>query len=263
MLKKQLLYTLLCCTPWTFIQTKAHIRAICLDIETIFETNDMKASSYVGKIDSLRYLKTIGNLPCQKDLFSKLEKVPAQSNIFTYNDGLKMPLILSDWLTHEQSASACLSKILSYLTTSTLPDIQKKILGNIIKMMMHPDALVDTQKLIPSTEKLIEQLKQKGYKLYLTGNWAHLESLQKEFGRSLQNFSGIFVSGKIKLLKPHQTFYTAVLEKINIDSSEILWLEKEPNFISQMKKYNFHVIHYDPKDKKTIYKDLQSFGITL
>ncbi|MBI2353150.1 HAD hydrolase-like protein [Candidatus Dependentiae bacterium] len=263
MFKKLLLYTLFC---FGLCQTKEPISAICFDIETILTTDDMKASSYVGKVKSLMYATKIGHLPCQKDLFSKLEKVPALSHLTTYNNNLSMPLIFSDWLINKQPASSCLNKITSFLENSSsekIPSIQKEVLENIAKMMLNPSALIDTQKVISSTEKLIEQLKQKGYKLYLTGNWAHLETLQKEFGRLLKNFNGIFLSGKLKALKPHQDYYDTVLGEIKINPSNILWIEKEPHFIASMKKHNFNVISYNPKDKKTIYKELQGFNISL
>lgn len=263
MLRNYLLYTLLCIAPCDLIQSKAPIKAICFDIETILETDDMRASGYVGKLDSLFYMKKVGHLPCQKDLFENLAKVPAQSNLLTYNNNLKMPFIFSDWLLNQQSATTCLNKTLTYLTTSSLSDIEVKVLGNIVRMMMTPSSLIDIQKIIPTTEKLIAQLKQKGYKLYLTGNWANLESLQKDYGRLLQNFSGVFLSGKMHQLKPYQDYYDTVLNQIAIDPSQVLWLEKELNFVTQMKKYGFSVIQYNPKDKKTIYKDLDHYGIAL
>ena len=129
--------------------------------------------------------------------------------------------------------------------------------------MFHPPSLVDTQKVIGATENLIRQLKQKGYKVYLVGNWSHIETLQKEYQSLLSLFSGIFVSGKLGYLKPYKEFYTTIMEQINFESSQILWLEKESHFITKAKSHGLQIIQFNHKDKKTIFNDLKQYGIML
>ena len=80
-----------------------NITAIFFDVEAIFTTNDMKAASYVGKINSVRYLGQVGHLPNQEALFRQLKGIKAISTQVTYNKNLEMPLILSDWLAQLQS----------------------------------------------------------------------------------------------------------------------------------------------------------------
>lgn len=248
-------------SPMTF--SKDPIKAICFDIETLFETDDMKAAHYVGKIDSLRYLKQVGHLPCQADLFTHLANVPAQSTFFTYNNELKMPLIFADWLTKLQPATAILTQTLNFLKNSKLSEIEKKIFGNIVTMMLTPMSLIDTQKVIRPTETLVASLKKKGYQVFLAGNWAHFESLQQSFDKILQIFNGVFVSGKLHLLKPSQEFYTTILEKINLHPAHVLWVEKESNFLPKAKEYNLNMIRYNTKQPKSIEQDLKKFNISL
>lgn len=259
MIKKYILYILLCVTP----QSLYPIKAICFDVETILETDDMRASSYVGKVDSLRYLRQVGHLPCQNDLFTQLMKVPADSTEFTYNNELKMPLVFSDWLMCVQPANTLLTKILNFLENAKITDIEKTILSNIIKMMFTPTSLIDTRKVIKPAEQLLNQLKQNGYKLYLTGNWIHVDVMQQKFDKLLSNFSGIFVSGKLKKLKPSQDFYNTVLQRINLTAADVLWIERESNFVSKAKQYNLNMILFNPKYTKDTIKDLQKFGINL
>lgn len=239
------------------------IQAICFDIETILETDDMRAAHYVGKLDSLRYLRQVGHLPCQNDLFTKLMPIPAESTEFTYNNELKMPLIFSDWLTGLQPATTLSNKVLNFLQNSKLTDIEKTILSNIVNMMFTPASLIDTQKLIKSTEHLVHQLKQKGYTLYLTGNWIHIDLVQQKFEKFLNNFSGFYVSGKLHKLKPTQDFYNTVLEKINLSAADVLWIERESNFTKKAKQYHLNMILLEPKYTKTLKQDLQKFGINL
>lgn len=259
MIKKYILYIFFCAAP----QYLYPIKAICFDVETILETDDMRASNYVGKIDSLRYLKQVGHLPCQSDLFKQLIQVPAESTEITYNNELKMPLVFSDWLICAQPANVLLTKILKFLENAKITDIEKTILSNIIKMMFTPTSLIDTRKIIKPTTLLLHQLKQKGYKLYLTGNWIHVDVMQQKFEKVLNNFSGIFVSGKLQKLKPSQDFYNTVLQKINLNSSDVLWIERESNFLLKAKQYKLNMVLFNYKNPRDIIKDLQSFGVKL
>ena len=259
--KKHLFYFLLCIAPQSIILAKSPIKAICFDIETIFETDNMKASSYVGKVSSLQYATRAGHLPCQEDLFAQLMKVPAKSINYTYNNDLKMPLIFSDWLTNMQSQQTLLTKTLAFLDDSKLSNVEKKVLGNIVTMMLTPSALTDTQKVIRSTEKLIIQLRQNGYKVYLTGNWAHIDSLRENFSATLGLFHGIFVSGKMHMLKPYQEFYDLILQKINLTAADVLWIEKESTFVSKIKTLKLNALHLDPKHAKHFISELHAFGI--
>ncbi len=243
------------------LEAKNQIKVICFDIETIFETNENKAANYVGRINSLLYLKETGHLPCQKDLFTKLSKVPATTTLITYNNDLQMPLIFSDWLINTQPAVQLLKKITSFLHASHLASIEQKIFENITTMMLTPTSLVDTQKVISGTTELVSQLRNKGYKVYLTGNWAHLESLQSAFAQALKLFHGIFVSGKMHQLKPHPAFYETILTTLDLDTSDILWIEKEVHFATKAKQLQLPVLKINPKNLKQITQDLQTFGI--
>ena len=263
MIKKYIVYTLLCFIPQTSLLAITPIKAICFDVETVLETDDMRAANYVGKVDSLRYLRQVGHLPCQKDLFAQLMKAPAESTEYTYNNELRMPLIFSDWLMSVQPAPVLLTKILNFLQSSKISDIEKTIFSNIIKMMFTPTSLIDTRKVIKPTEQLLNQLKQKGYKLYLTGNWIHVDVLRQNFDKLLTNFSGIFVSGKLQELKPSQDFYTAVLQNIHLTAADVLWIERESHFVSKAKQYNLNMILYNPKHVKDTVKELQQFGINV
>lgn len=263
MSKKHVFLALFCLFLSPPIFSKESIKAICFDIETLFETENAKAANYIGKIDSLRYLKQVGHLPCQADLFKFLANVPAQSTFSTYNNDLKMPLILADWLVKLQPATSLLTETLTFIKNSRLSEIEKKVFGNIVTMMLTPTSLIDTQKVIRPTEALVASLKKKGYQLFLVGNWAHLDSLQQNFGKNLQAFNGVFVSGKLHLLKPSKEFYTTILENINLDSAHVLWIEKESNFLLKAKEYNLQMIRYNTNQPKSIEQDLKSFNVNI
>lgn len=239
-----------------------NISAICFDIEAIFTTDDLKASSYVGKINSLRYLGQVGHLPSQEDLFKQLKGIKSISSQVTYNNNLEMPLILSDWLAQLQSNDKIKDIIQKFLSNKKLSDIEIKVLLAIINMMLTPQNLADTQKVRSKIEQLLKNLRQKGYKLYLVGNWAHINSLKNHFSHIFSYFSGTITSGDIHMLKPYQEYYQEVYKKINSNPKEVLWIETESKFVSRVKNYGYNVVLFN-KDYNSLISGLRSFNINL
>jgi FMN phosphatase YigB (HAD superfamily) len=237
-----------------------NITAIFFDIEAIFTTDEMKASSYIGKINSLRYLSSVGHLPNQETLFKTLKGVKANSHQVTYNNNLEMPLILSDWLAQLQNNTKIKDIIHKYLSNKNLSDIETKVLISIVNMMLTPQNLADIQKVRSRIEQLLSSLRQKGYKLYLVGNWAHISSLKSFFPGIFNYFSGTIMSGDIHKLKPYQDYYQDVLAKTNIDANHALWIETESKFASRTKQYGYNVVLFN-KDYNSLIAGLHSFGI--
>nr|MBP7854736.1 HAD hydrolase-like protein [Candidatus Babeliales bacterium] len=115
----------------------------------------------------------------------------------------------------------------------------------IVSMMLTPQHLADIQDINNKVRKVLETLKSKGIKIYLTGNWAHIASLKSAMPDLFVLFSGVFVSGDLHLLKPSQDFYETVLKKANVNFNQALWIETESKFVIAAKKYQLSVIHYD------------------
>lgn len=239
------------------------ITALFFDVEVIFHTNTMRASSYVGKIDSLRYLASVGHLPNQEDLFKQLKPIKAQSSQVTYNKNLEMPLIFSDWLTCTQANHTLKEIIQKYFSHKNISEIEKKVLFSIVSMMLTPHHLADTQEVSSKIETLLEKLKRLKIKLFLIGNWAHITSLKTEFADIFRFFDGIFVSGDLKILKPTQQYYQLVLEKSGILADHALWIEAEPKFIVHAKSYGLNVASYDYDNHDELIKALRSYGILV
>lgn len=241
---------------------KTAIKAVFFDIETVFYTNKLRASGYIGKIDSVRYIASVGHTPSQEDLFKQLESVKAESTETTYNNNLKMPLIFSDWLTAKKSGSKIKEIIQKYFMNKNISDIEKKVLLAIVSMMMTPQHLADTQQADTSIIKLIEKLKQQGIKVFLTGNWAHISSLKTAFPDIFKLFTGVFVSGDLKILKPNAEFYHTVLNQSNFTAEQVVWVETEPKFISKARSYGMHVITYNQNSYSALVQGLKQLGIS-
>jgi len=254
------LFSLVALVPATY---GYQITALFFDVESIFQTDSMRASGYVGKINSLRYLSHVGHLPCQEDLFKQLKGVKAQSTQVTYNNNLEMPLIFSDWLALLQPSSKIKDTIQRYFTNKNLSDIEVKVLLAVVSMMLTPQHLADTQKVRSKMEQTLQMLKQKGYKLYLVGNWAHISSMKSEFPEIFRYFNGTFMSGDIHLLKPSAEYYQYVLQTTGINPSQALWIEVESKFKSKAQQYGYNVLGYSSDDYRSLVNGLRQFGITI
>ncbi len=241
-MKKKIIFfaALLSITP-TYLASYS-ISAIFIDIEVIFQTDSMRASKYVGKFDSLRYLAEVGNLPSQEDLFKQLKPIKAISTQVTYNKGLAMPLILSDWLAAVQTSSKINATIQKYLNNKNISNIEKKVLLAIISMMLTPNDLADTQSVSSKIEQLLTSLHRHGYKLFLVGNWASIGALKKNFSHIFKLFKDVYISGDLHLLQPAAEFYSKVLELSGFKSDQSVWIETEQKFISKMQQFGYNTV---------------------
>lgn len=261
-MKKIVLFiTILSSFSLSFCHTS--IKAVFFDIETVFYTNKLRASGYIGKIDSIRYMASVGHTPSQEDLFKQLESVKAESTEVTYNNNLKMPLIFSDWLTAKKSGQKIKEIIQKYFMNKNISDIEKKVLLAIVSMMMTPQHLADTQQADTAIFKIIEKLKQQGIKVYLTGNWAHINSLKTAFPAIFKLFNGVFVSSDLKILKPSSEFYQTILNQTQITSQQAVWIEKEPKFISKALSYGMNVITHNQNNPSGLLQGLKQLGLSV
>lgn len=245
------------------IQSRHNVSAIFIDIEAIFQTDSMRASSYIGKIDSIRYLSSVGRLPSQEDLFKQLKPIKAKSTQVTYNNNLELPLILSDWLTALQSANKLKETIQKYFNNKNISEIEKKVLFAIVSMMLTPQHLAHTQKVSSKMENLLEKIKRSGIKIYLVGNWAHISALKSEFTHLFSLFSGIYVSGDLHILKPSSKYYQTVLDKSGINADNAIWIETEPKFIAKVKKLGMNVISYNHDNHDHVIRALRQYDIAV
>lgn len=239
------------------------ITSIFFDIETIFQTDSMRASGYIGKFDSLRYLSSKGNLPCQEDLFQQLKPIKAISTKTTYNKSLEMPLILSDWLTMLQPSNKINDIIAKHLNERSISDTEKKVLLAIVSMMLTAKNLALTQKVSSKMISMLEELKHSNYNLYLVGNWAQISTLRSEFSSLFRLFTGVYTSGELHLLKPQTEFYQKVLNLSGRQTNKTVWIETEPKFISIAQQLGLNVISYNNNCIDDITKGLHKFGIWI
>lgn len=74
--------------------------------------------------------------------------------------------------------------------------------------------------------------------------------LEKIFGDK------IFVSGKLKMRKPHEDIYLYTLDKLGKKPEEVVFIDDNPEFIETAKRLGMHTILF--KSLKQVEKDLES-----
>lgn len=238
----------------------ATIKAVFVDINVLFTTDTLKAMKYINTWDATKYTFKMKHKPSQADLFSALMAAPAESTVYTYNENLKMPLLFSDWLLGTESPANIEKKALKFIQFSRISDIEKKVLSDIVRMMLNPTSLANTQKIVPSAISMMSDLTSKGYTIYIVGNWADSISLKQAFTNVFSYAKETITSHEINTLKPETSFYEAAMKQAQSDINSSVWVEKETQFVSKAKQLGLKVVNAEAKH---LYNEFKTVGITL
>jgi HAD superfamily hydrolase (TIGR01509 family) len=107
---------------------------------------------------------------------------------------------------------------------------------------------IGKQETIRPTEKLIWELKQAGYKLYVLSNMSRefIDFLrQKEV---YANFDGDVVSCEVGVVKPMPEIYDILLEKFSLDASQTLFIDDRRENVDAAAEKGIEVFHFDRND---------------
>ena len=100
---------------------------------------------------------------------------------------------------------------------------------------------------IESTVKILSQLKEKGYNLYLLSNFHSLafETICSKYD-FFKYFDGGIISYKENLLKPQAEIYTKLLETYNLNADECLFIDDTLVNIEAADRLGIKTIHFNP-----------------
>lgn len=244
----------------------ATIKHIFVDINTLIATSQSIASKHVGIIASMRYLASVGHIPSKVDLFKALQDVPAQTDQFTHNDNLLMPLIFSDWLMGLQSNSSIKANIYHYLEKSHLTEVEKTIFKNISNMMLSPTIFIDTQYLIKEMVKILNHLKKAGYTVYIIGNWDKESEpyLMKLLHHHLTiDAKHCYFSNKAKQLKPQAAYFDELIHHFHLQKKDCLIIDVEKNHVQSARNLGFTTILLHGQNHQQLKSELTRIGIRL
>lgn len=97
---------------------------------------------------------------------------------------------------------------------------------------------------------LIQELKQKGYKLFILSNMTrHFINNAYKFP-ILKEFDGIIYSAPLKIVKPNPEIYQYLLDKYNINASESIYIDDMKTNLAGAARFGMQTFHYQNNTKE-------------
>ncbi len=120
------------------------------------------------------------------------------------------------------------------------------------------DNWIDILTPIEGTVKILSELKEKGYKLYLLSNFHSLafETVYSKYD-FFKSFDGGIISYKENLLKPENEIYTKLLNTYNLNAEECLFIDDTFINIEAASSLGINTIHFISYE--TLKKSLNKF----
>lgn len=107
---------------------------------------------------------------------------------------------------------------------------------------------IGKQETIRPTEKLIDELKAAGYKLYVLSNMSRefIDFLRKQ--KVYENFDGDVVSCEVGIVKPMPEIYDLLLERFNLDPAETIFIDDRKENVDAAAAKGIATFHFDRND---------------
>lgn len=107
---------------------------------------------------------------------------------------------------------------------------------------------IGKQETIRPTEKLINELKAAGYKLYVLSNMSRefIDFLRKQ--RVYENFDGDVVSCEVGIVKPMPEIYDLLLERFDLDPAETIFIDDRKENVDAAAAKGIATFHFDRND---------------
>lgn len=107
---------------------------------------------------------------------------------------------------------------------------------------------IGKQETIRPTEKLIDELKAAGYKLYVLSNMSRefIDFLRKQ--KVYENFDGDVVSCEVGIVKPMPEIYDLLLERFDLDPAETIFIDDRKENVDAATAKGIATFHFDRND---------------
>ena len=107
---------------------------------------------------------------------------------------------------------------------------------------------IGKQETIRPTEKLIDELKAAGYKLYVLSNMSRefIDFLRKQ--RVYENFDGDVVSCEVGIVKPMPEIYDLLLERFDLAPAETIFIDDRKENVDAAAAKGIATFHFDRND---------------
>ena len=107
---------------------------------------------------------------------------------------------------------------------------------------------IGKQETIRPTEKLIDELKAAGYKLYVLSNMSRefIDFLRKQ--KVYENFDGDVVSCEVGIVKPMPEIYDLLLKRFDLDAAETIFIDDRKENVDAAAAKGIATFHFDRND---------------
>ncbi len=107
---------------------------------------------------------------------------------------------------------------------------------------------IGKQETIRPTEKLIDELKAAGYKLYVLSNMSRefIDFLRKQ--KVYENFDGDVVSCEVGIVKPMPEIYDLLLKRFDLDPTETIFIDDRKENVDAAAAKGIATFHFDRND---------------
>ena len=123
---------------------------------------------------------------------------------------------------------------------------------------------VDAVEILDYTIPMIQDLKDKGYKVYYLSNWsAWTHDLLQEAGKFdfLKLMDGGVFSYDVGYMKPNEEIYKILLNKYKINPEEAMFFDDKEENIEAANKLGIHGVHFPRYDSSIVYNSLKVMQI--
>lgn len=181
------------------------------------------------------------------DFLHEIQPLDPSQPVALDPDGVPVPQIMCDWLKGTQSTTAILSKI-NAAAARYEQNAQLNLLLSICNMTFCPQQFITTQEWVPEGLQLAQELKERGYNIYILSNWdpESFELLEEYYPEILALFDGVVISGKAQSIKPDiapGNIYEQLITKYNINPAYAVFIDDlAVNVKAAKEKYGIHGI---------------------
>ena len=115
---------------------------------------------------------------------------------------------------------------------------------------------------VPGTAVIMRELKALGIRLFALSNWsAETFSLVRDKFEELDLFEEIFLSGEHKIAKPDERFYRAALQRIDIPTENLVFVDDSHRNVRASEKLGLRALLFTGADQ--LRSDLRTLGVGL
>ncbi len=113
---------------------------------------------------------------------------------------------------------------------------------------------------MPGIVTLMQQLKDKGYRLLGLSNWsAKVNDVIRKFPEPFAQLDGSLISHEVHLLKPDVSIFEAFCNRFGVKAEECLFIDDKPENVAGAKRAGLHAVVFSTVGQ--LRTDLQKEGI--